>query len=179
MAGYQELRGGKLPHPQKFPLSFPSVIFSRSLFPLIPIQCMSESLGGPVKMYIAGLLSRDAKSEGWKRDLRICVFYQFPEDGATAGPHTNFENHCTIPSVHRAGKRPPELLHLKVTALATRRDLAQSYWPLPGTQDCLGQLDTMSTLSPQLWLGTWLMRGISQFPGKRIWWTILCGCHKR
>ena len=47
---------------------------------------MSESLGGPVKMYIAGLLPRDAKSEGWKRDLRICVFHQFPGDGATAGP---------------------------------------------------------------------------------------------
>lgn len=39
---------------------------------------MSESLGGPVKMYIAGLLSRDAKSEGWKRDLRICVFLSVP-----------------------------------------------------------------------------------------------------
>lgn len=177
MAGYQELRAGKLPDPQKFPLSFPSVIFPRSLFSLIPIWCVSESLEGPVKMYIAGLLPRDAKSEGWKRDLRICVFHQFPGDGATASPHT-LRTTALCQLVHRAGKRPPELLHLKVTALAIRRDLAQFYCPLPGTQDCLGQLDTMSTLSPQLRLGTWLMMGISQVPGKRIWQTILCGCHK-
>ena len=60
-------------------------------------------------MYIAGLLSRDAKSEGWKRDLRICGFYQFLEDGATAGPHTNFENHCTIPVSALSGKTAPRV----------------------------------------------------------------------
>lgn len=60
-------------------------------------------------MYIAGLLSRDAKSEGWQRDLRICVFHQFPEDGATAGPHTNFENHCTIPVSAQSREMAPRV----------------------------------------------------------------------
>ena len=63
-------------------------------------------------MYIAGLLSRDAKSEGWKRDLRICVFHQFPGDGAHTSSHcwsTHFENHCTTPVSVQSGKTAPRV----------------------------------------------------------------------
>ena len=84
-------------------------------------------------MYIAGLLSRDAKSEGWPRDLRICVFHQFPEDGTTAGPHTNFENHCTLSVTAQSREMAPRVATFESRSSSHQERL--SLVPLPTSWD--------------------------------------------
>lgn len=99
-------------------------------------------------MYIAGLLSRDAKSEGWKREPEnLCVFYQFPEDGLLL-VHTPTLRTTALYHQCIERKTAPRVAAFEGHSSSHQETCFQSYWPLPGTQDCLGQLDTMSTPQP-------------------------------
>lgn len=71
-------------------------------------------------MQIADHLARVSKSVGLRRGLRIHNLTNSPVILLVWTP--TLRTNVLYQLVHRAGRWPPEMLHLQVTALTTKRD---------------------------------------------------------